>query len=300
MVLAVVALEAAGQAHMLWRSQQTPQPSQQTPKEFTGDVATLTLDRPDDAASGGAIGVGRERIAIPSGLAIELPARVLTLPEVFSQATAPCRKRGQSGLARQDACRADVGGADLGPPSSYTDTSATPVEMAAPVARATVLATRTDDGRLVAVSVKITKSREPFWGAVTYVDVVQGYLRVNGALREDDGGVIVRINDPEGLQSDQHGVGCGPEGNCSPDARFRLDGNAYSVRFARGNPACIGSDAQACPEANRHIAADDFLSRVPIRVGDNVQAEGAFEIAAGVRFFSAQALVIQTELSPDR
>ena len=72
------------------------------------------------------------------------------------------------------------------------------------------------------------------------------------------------------------------------------------MRFDRGNPVCIGGEAQACPASNRNVPAEDIVTHVPISVGDNINAQGAYEIAGGVRFFSAQALIVQTTLPSDR
>ena len=274
-------------------------PAQDAPSQVSGEIARLTLDRPADPASSGVLVVGKDRIILPSGLPIELPATALSLGEVFALAPAPCKARAESGLARQDACRAESGdGGDRG--SAGADGGDSAGGTLRPPARASVVAALDESGRLVAQSLHVTLAAEPFMGGVTFIDDAQGYLRVNGALRKDDGGEIVRINDPYGVQSDQHGVACGREGNCSPDVRFRLDANTFSVRFVRGNPACLGTDAQACPEANRHLPPDDLLSRIPIRVGDNVLAEGAFVTIGGIRFFSAHALVVQNDPTDGR
>ena len=92
------------------------------------------------------------------------------------------------------------------------------------------------------------------------------------------------------------GIGCGGEGNCSPDARFRADSQHYSVRFNSGHPACIpGGLGDACAASSRPVhGIVDAARLVPIRAGDHITALGAFEVIDGTRIFSAHTLVVHT------
>jgi len=276
------------------------------PVVVTGELSRLQIDTTDHGgAPGGTIEVNRLRISVPPGLNIDLPATTLALPALFAMAPPACRLVNESGLARADRCRVDPAG--TGPVAEVVDTTprsglAPKPDFLAPVAMATVWASRGADGRLTAHAVTLSKNVEHVWGAVSYISTEQGYFRVNGPFRQDEGGMLVRFNDPLGYQAVQSGVACGADGNCSPDARFRIDSAHVSVRFRRGNPACVPSDTvpSLCPESNRSLPADDVVSPVPIKIGDHVKADGAFEVAGGVRFFSAQTLVVDTNPARSR
>ena len=265
----------------------------------SGDVSRLTIeDLADGGPAAGAIEISDSRILIPAGLQIDLPAATLPLSVLFAMAPPGCREVRESGLARADRCRADPTGGGLS--SEVVDTTprsglAPKPDLRAPIAKATVSATRGADGRLTALAVALSKNIEYVWGAVSFISTEHGYFRVNGPFRRDEGGMLVRFNDPMGYHAVQSGVACGAEGNCSPDSRFHIDTARASVRFRRGNPACVSSDVVPglCPESNRTLPPDDLVTAVPLRVGDHVKAAGAFEIAGGVRFFSAQALVVE-------
>ena len=135
------------------------------------------------------------------------------------------------------------------PPATLADVTAT-VDAGSPEAIATKI-TLTRDGRVV--------------GAVTFVNEADGYLRIGGAFGADRDGALVRINDPDTRQSVQSGIGCGSEGNCSPDARFRADGVHYSVDRRRlpslcarrvGRCLCSGQPPGAGHRRCRPAAAD--------------------------------------------
>ncbi len=268
------------------------------PVVVTGQLNRLDIETAGHGqAPGGIIEINNVRISIPPGLNIDLPATTLTLPVLFAMAQPACRLVNESGLARADRCRADPAG--TGPVAEIVDTTprsglAPKPDFLAPVAVATVSASRGEDGRLTATAVALSKNVEHVWGAVSYIDTEHGYFRVNGPFRQDEGGMLVRLNDPLGYQAVQSGVACGADGNCSPDARFRIDTAHVSVRFRRGNPACVPSNTvpSICPDANRSVPADDTVSPVPLKIGDHVKALGAFEVAGGVRFFSAQTLAV--------
>ena len=141
-----------------------------------------------------------------------------------------------------------------------------------------------------------TRSDTSVSGAVTFVNPDEGYVRINGALGMDVGGAVVRINDPEARQSVQIGRGCGDEGNCSPDSRFRINGSTPSVRFAEGYAACVPSRMNgACfPDLRPVRTALDANAALPLLRGDHVTARGGFEVHRGARVFWAHTLLVQT------
>ena len=149
----------------------------------------------------------------------------------------------------------------------------------------------------------LTRDDRSVFGAVTFVNEEQGYLRIGGAFGVDQAGALLRINDPDTRQSVQSGIGCGGEGNCSPDTRFRANVAHYSVRFEVGYLACVpGGLGDVCAAASRPVRGIvDAALLLPIRLGDHVTAEGAFEVVDGVRIFSAHTLVDRTSpLEPGR
>lgn len=247
----------------------------------TGDVGRLTIeDLADGRPSAGTLEVNDLRIAIPPGLLIDLPAATLPLPVIFAMAPPGCREVRESGLARADRCRG--GPTSGGPGPAVVDTTprsglSPKPDLRPPVAKAVVSVSRGEDGRLTALAVALSKNIEYVWGAVSYISTEHGYFRVNGPFRQDEGGMLVRFNDPMGYHAVQGGVACGAEGNCSPDSRFRVDTARVSVRFRRGNPACVPSDVVPglCPESNRTLPPEDLVTPVPLRVGaDDFRSNG--------------------------
>ena len=166
---------------------------------------------------------------------------------------------------------------------------------APPATIAEVTATESADAAAIATKITLTRDGRVV-GAVTFVNEAQGYLRIGGAFGADRDGALVRINDPDTRQSAQSGIGCGSEGNCSPDARFRANTVHYSVRFQAGSPACVpGGLGDVCAAASRPVrGVADAALLLPIRLGDHVAAQGAFEVVDAVRIFSAHSLVDQT------
>ena len=274
-----------------------------------GELKGVTIDNRDDRSSGGILLVGDRRVVVPPHLLIELPGAALTLNELLARAPLRCRAEGLSGLLATDRCRR--------PPKDPKARAWTPADDTTP--RTTLDAEPTDDppvtkarvtiampaaesgsaprsGDPIATKIVLLPDDRTLNGAVTFVSEAQGYLRVGGAFGTDVGGALLRINDPDARQSAQSGIGCGGEGNCSPDARFRLDANHYSVRFDGGYPACIpGGLGDACSASSRPVRGiADAARLIPIRAGDHVTALGAFEVIDGVRIFSAHTLVDHT------
>jgi hypothetical protein len=267
-----------------------------------GPLTAAAIDNRDDRWSAGAITVGTRRIVVPSHLLIELPGTSLTLQEIFALAPERCRTEGATGLLASDACRMPPGEAaqkrrwsspDDRTPRSTLD--AAPSE-ALPATIADVTAAIGAGSDPIATKITLRRDSPEVAGAVTFVNEAEGYLRIGGAFGIDRDGALIRINDPDTRQSAQSGIGCGGEGNCSPDARFRADAVHYSVRFAAGYPACVpGALGDVCAAASRPVRGIvDAALLLPIRLGDHVRAQGAFEVVDGVRMFSAHSLVDET------
>jgi hypothetical protein len=275
-----------------------------------GDLTGAAVDNRDDRWSAGTITVGTRRIIVPPRLLIELPGATLTLQELFVLAPERCRKDGATGLLASDACRVRRDGPQPKRPWSARDdttprSTLEPEPTGAPPATiAKVTAVRGEGlDSSIATKIVLTRDDRSVFGAVTFVNEEQGYLRIGGAFGVDQDGALVRINDPDTRQSAQRGIGCGSEGNCSPDARFRADVAHYSVRFEAGYPACVpGALGDVCAAASRPVRGIvDAALLLPIRLGDHVTAQGAFEVVDGVRIFSAHTLVVHTSpLAPGR
>src|SRR2546430_443440 len=273
-----------------------------------GELKGVTIDNRDDRSSGGILLVGDRRVAVPPHLVIELPGATLTLDELFARAPLRCRTEGLSGLLATDRCRRppkDPKARAWSPADDTTPRTTLDPEPTddPPATKARVLATLPDDESgtkrsvdPIATKIVLLPDDRTLNGAVTFVSEAQGYLRVGGAFGTDAGGALLRINDPDARQSAQSGIGCGGEGNCSPDARFRADSQHYSVRFDSGHPACIpGGLGDACAASSRPVhGIVDAARLIPIRAGDHITALGAFEVIDGTRIFSAHTLVVHT------
>jgi hypothetical protein len=275
--------------------------------QIDGLLTGATLDNRGDPSIGGVLTVGDRRVVVPAQLSIELPGTTLTLAELFARAPARCRGEGLTGLLPTDTCRRPPMDPDVRVWSPADDTTPRttldPVPTdEPPTIRARVTAAspagESGTGRREAIATRIVLVQDggSVNGAVTFVNEGQGYLRVGGAFGVDAGGAVVRINDPDARQSVQSGLGCGAEGNCSPDVRFRADSGRYTVRFEGGYPACIpGGLGDVCAASNRPIpSVADAARLIPIRAGDHVTALGAFEVVDGVRILSAHTVVDHT------
>lgn len=259
---------------------------------IAGEILFITLDDPGDPWSGGTMVIGSQEVIIPRNLLIDLPANRLTLRDLFNQAPPVCASRGETGLARADTCL-------LGGPGGV----------------ASILANRTDaGGNIIAGDVFVEKAQEALGGVVTFIDHTDGYFRINGITGDSTTGTMIRINDPSGRFTIQQGLGCGPGGNCSPDERFGVDPDNYTITFSTGYPACLpstttggnrvtGSDAAGlgdpfCPDSNRAGASVADSSRfAPIQLGDHVTADGNYETIAGTTYLSAHTLTVSAALT---
>lgn len=252
-----------------------------------GVIERLEVDDPGDTWSGGVIVVGGQVVIIPRNMIIELPANFLTLQQIFAQAPANCTGLGESGLAASDECLNVAGGGV-----------------------ATILANRTAAGDVIAGDVFIEKGQEFVTGRVSFVHHTDGYFRVNGRDGDDNTGVMVRINDPDGRHTIQQGRGCAGGPNCSPDPRFTNDPDNYTVVFSTGYPACIPSTVTGghrvvaadsagfgdafCPMTNRDAdPVPDATRFAPLHIGDSVIVQGNFEVINGVRFLSVYDVLVR-------
>jgi len=266
---------------------------------ISGEIDHLLVNDLGDKWSGGYIVVGGQNVIVPRNLLIDLPANRLTLQELFTTAPASSQALGESGLALSDLSARGRG------------------------AHVEIHANRLPSGNIIAGEIFIAKGIEEVTGEVTYIDWDDGYLRVNGDIGSDDTGVMIRINDPTGRYTVQKGKGCRNGPNCSPDPRFGVDPDNYTVTFMTGYPACLpsttilrnrtgylqgvdpagaGADSLGendpwCPCENRDIApVPDSTRFAPILLGDTVAAEGNFERIKGSRFLSAHTVTVFDKL----
>ena len=274
-----------------------------------GSINGVQIDRPDDANSPGRLRIGTTVVTLPAGLVVQFPGTTLSLRDLYAQAPARCRERGESGLVTTDACRHPVEDTSGRSPIWSAQSDLTPRSRLDPVPTgdasktlATVVAERDLHSRLTAKTAEFTRNDRSVWGAVTFINEEEGYLRINGAYRQDVGGAILRVNDPEGRISSQNGTGCGAEGNCSPDVRFKIGTGANpTVSFAEGYAACVPAGAAGgCDSSARPVRVAPAANAVlPIAVGDHVTAIGGFDVNRGTRVFWAHTLVVQTAVNPE-
>lgn len=243
---------------------------------------------------------GGETIALPKNLLIDLPANRLTAKQIFDQAPAACRARGESGLAASDTCTGGHGGF------------------------VTLAANRTRCGEVIAGDVFIQKGLTALSGDVTFINYAQGWFRIDGQLGNSTAGTMVRFNDPSSTHSIQTGPGCAGGPNCSPDQRFTNDPVNYTMSFMSGYPLCIpssivpprpaaaggrvtganpttGAGDPLCPQTNRPATAIDPTAAdsrrfAPLKTGDNVFVNGNMETINGVRFLSAHTVTVNLGL----
>ena len=274
---------------------------------LVGEVERLTVKDPHDVWSEATMVVAGQNVIIPRNLLADLPANRLTMQQLLGQAPPACAVRGETGLAKADACNASGTGAI-----------------------ATIEANRTPAGNVIAGDVFIQKGTELVSGTVSYIDHADGYFRINGAPGDADTGLMVRLNDPTGRYSVQQGRGCGAgSDNCTPDARFTGDPDNYTQTYSTGYPLCIpsteprdfidtldlngngnrgetltakaagdGTGDLLCPSSNRgSLTAADSRRLAPLQVDDDVTVQGNYETVGDVRFLSAWSTVIGRALT---
>jgi PKD repeat protein len=265
---------------------------------LTGRIDLLSVDHPNDTWSSGTMVVAGQLVILPRNLIIQLPANWLTVQQLFDEAPPSALAKGVTGLAKLDGPEFDAG-------------------------FATVHGNRNSFGNLIAGDVFIQKGTEIVNGVVTLVNTTAGYVRIDGIVGDDTTGLMIRINDPESRHTIQQGAGCDGSPNCSPDTRFALDPDNYTITFATGYPAGIPSvvpvglrpgfrtgdnpnaksDASGvgdpfCPSTNRGVVpVPDSTRFAPIQVGDSLTAEGNFEVVAGVRFLSCHTMTVNVGLT---
>ena len=194
---------------------------------ISGQISHIVLTTPGDFWSAGTMIVGGQTVTIPRNLLIDLPANRLTLWQLVDQAPAACKALGQTGLAKADSCNTSGKGAI-----------------------ASIAANRTNGGNIIAGDLLIEKGQEVLSGVVTYINHVDGYMRINGtpaaALTptvDPLTGVMARMNDPISRHTVQSGLGCatGNTANCSADPRFTNDPDNYTNTAITGYPMCLPS-----------------------------------------------------------
>jgi hypothetical protein len=268
-----------------------------------GTLTAIHVDNLGERNSTGSVIVGKEQVLVPSSVMVQMPGDLLTLQELFAFAPARCQGTHESGLVATDECRRPARDDSGRTPTWTLEADRTPRSYLDPVPTdevsptiASIEASRDAGGTLVATAIALTRTDVSVAGAVTFVNADEGYLRVNGALGADEGGALLRINDPEARQSLQSGTGCGAQGNCSPDVRFKASTATMSVRFEAGYPACVpGGLGDVCALSSRPVQGlIDGNVMLPIVVGDHITAQGGFETYDGVRVFWAHALVVHT------
>lgn len=270
---------------------------------FLAEIESFKLapDCADDFCAATLVVAG-ETIVLPRNLLVDLPANRLTAKQIFAQAPAACRERGESGLAATDACAGGRGGF------------------------VTLAANRTKCGTVIAGDVYIQKGLVALSGDVTFIDYDQGWFRIDGVKGDRSQGTMVRFNDPSGGHSIQSGAGCAGGPNCSPDPRFTADPVNYTLSFMSGFPVCIpssvvpkndeggfttarrfgassvtGEGDPFCPATNRPPVVVDPIALdsrrfAPLKVGDNVFVNGNVEVVDGVRFVSAHSATVNVGL----
>jgi hypothetical protein len=272
-----------------------------------GEVERITVKDPTDVWSEATMVVAGQNVTVPRNVLADLPANRLTMQQVLANAPAGCLARGETGLAKADAC--NTGGAG---------------------AIATIEANRTPAGNVIAGDVFLQKGAEIISGTVSFIDFADGYFRINGIPGDAATGVMVRLNDPSARYSTQKGRGCaaGSE-NCSPDARYTGDPDNYTQTYSTGYPLCIpsteprtftdtldvngngnraetltsqaaanGTGDVLCPASNRtSLVAADSRRFAPLQLDDDVTVQGNFETVGGVRFLSAWSTMIGRALT---
>ena len=267
---------------------------------LTGEIQAIQVADKANPWSKGTISVSGINVIIPANLIIQMPVQRYTIQELFTNAPAACKAVQQTGLARGDTCFAGHRGAIV-----------------------TLNANRMDTGEVIAGVVNITKAPEFLTGIVTYINYDEGYFRLNGKPNDPDTGSMIRINDPTSRHTIQSGLGCSAAKdagqNCSPDIRFPVDNENYTVAFMTGVPLCIpssktggkrtvGADKDGfgdlfCPKWSRMpdpiidtIPNEFAFNLVPIVLGESLDAQGSFEIVDGVKFFSAHTIRVHARI----
>src|SRR6059058_2641631 len=78
---------------------------------LTGEIERITVEDPHDVWSAATVVVGGQNVTIPRNLLADLPANRLTMQQLLSAAPAGCAARGETGLAKADACNTSGTGA---------------------------------------------------------------------------------------------------------------------------------------------------------------------------------------------
>jgi hypothetical protein len=207
---------------------QLPMPTS-TIFEMTGFIQNATLDKADDAFSGGTLTINNHVVRIPRNTIFQMPATNLTWAELFTQAPDQYRAIGQTGLALNDTPRPDftfevsVQGNRVEPSGEYI-------------------------AGLLFIS---NNSLQMHQGFISAIDYTSGELIVGGSR--------VRLNDPIGRFGRA----------MTHDKRFTIDEDNPTVKSETGFPMCVPrtdpsvADDPLCPQGNRPKGQSIFTMGTP-------------------------------------
>ena len=289
-----------------------------------GEIESITVDTPGDKWSGGTMVVAGQIVTIPRNLLIDLPANRLTLQEIYYvDAPTACLAAGKSGLAKGDLCNPYGTGANASIQANRTS--------GGNLIAGDVFIQKAIES--ISGAVTFINYNDGYFrlGGTVGSDTNGVMVRIN----DPDGRHTVQ----SGLGCQLGQAQAGLANNCSPDVRFTLDPDNYTNVFTTGYPVCIpstqvrsfvdvldldhdndvaetlttaaaviGDGDLLCPTTNRTtnngLPVNDSRLFAPLRLGDNVTADGNWEIVNGVRFLSAHstmtAVALTTKNLPDQ
>ena len=283
-----------------------------------GEVEAITVVDPTDKWSAGTITVGGQIVTIPRNLLMDLPANRLTLQELYYvYAPTACLASGKSGLAKGDLCNAYGTGANVSISANRTAPGGNLIAGDVFIQKG---------AESFAGQVTYINHDEGYFRlGGTLGDPTNGVMV---RLNDPDSRHTIQTGLGCALGTAQAGL----TNNCSPDVRFTLDPDNYTNVFTTGYPMCIPSTVsrsfvdvldlntnndvtetllsfalpdgtldRLCPLTNRTVnnglPVDDSRRFAPIRLGDNIVADGNWEIINGTRFLSAHSTMVSAALT---
>jgi hypothetical protein len=294
-----------------------------------GELESVTLLTPGDKWSGGTMIVAGQHVTIPRNLLIDLPANRLTLQEIIEvDAPTACLAALKSGLAKGDTCNAYGTGANISISANRTAPGGNLIAGDVFIQKGTE--------SLAGAVTYINYDEGYFRLGGTPGNSTNGVMvRLNdpdGRHTVQQGLGCVLGTAQAGLTSN-----CSPDVRftldgenytnvfttgyplCIPstqprtftEAAFqRLDGTTGSFDLnGDGDTADVitvqaqpdGTGDLLCPVANRTAAnglpMNDSRFMAPVMLGDNVVADGNWEIIGGVRFLSAHSTTVSAALT---
>ena len=288
-----------------------------TNASIIGEVENITVNNSNDKWSGGTITVAGQIVTIPRNLLIDLPANRLTLQEIYYvESPTACKAINKSGLAKGDACNAYGTGANASISAIRTGNGNL-------VAGDVLIQKGTETFAGTVTFINYSQGYFRLGGTVGS-DSNGVMVRLN----DPDGRHTVQ----SGAGCAVGTALPGQTNNCSPDFRFNLDMDNYTNVFTTGYPLCIpstkprsfvdvldldtdndvtetlttqanadGTGDLLCRTTNRTsnngLPMDDSRLFAPIMLGDNIVADGNWEIINGVRFLSAHSTMVSAALT---